>query len=133
MPKHTTMWLLAGGSALTSAALTYAVTRPSVAPITGRLRAGGAWVSRKVADVRGRQSGRVGLRCAPAAEEPPRNRAFEAHRETTLARLAEDERAFQNFLDQLRHANDRAEFDRFMADRRDRPQTTGGTPATRPA
>ena len=46
------------------------------------------------------------------------NRAFDEYREETLRRLEEEEREFKDFLDRLRFAKDRAEFDQFMAERR---------------
>ena len=46
------------------------------------------------------------------------NRAFAEYREETLRRLEEEERAFRDFLDRLRLAKDKAEFDQFMAERR---------------
>ena len=49
------------------------------------------------------------------------NRAFDEYREATLKRLEEEEREFHSFLDKLKQAKDKAEFDQFMADRRDRP------------
>lgn len=53
------------------------------------------------------------------------NRAFDEYREATLKRLEEEQREFRDFLDNLRHAKDRAEFDQFMTERRNRP--SGGT------
>jgi hypothetical protein len=50
------------------------------------------------------------------------NRAFDEYREETLRRLEQEQREFVEFLDRLRFAKDRAEFDQFMADRRSRPQ-----------
>jgi hypothetical protein len=64
------------------------------------------------------------------------NRAFDEYREATLKRLEEEQREFRTFLDNLRHAKDRAEFDQFMAQRRATPPgptgngETGGTPQT---
>ncbi|HVH81773.1 MAG TPA: DUF2852 domain-containing protein, partial [Stellaceae bacterium] len=46
------------------------------------------------------------------------NRAFDEYRTETLRRLEEEEREFREFLDRLRHAKDKAEFDQFMAERR---------------
>ncbi len=46
------------------------------------------------------------------------NRAFDEYREATLRRLEEEQREFRDFLDNLRHAKDRAEFDQFMASRK---------------
>ena len=45
------------------------------------------------------------------------NRAFDDYRDETLRRLEEEQREFKAFLDRLRHAKDKAEFDEFMADR----------------
>ena len=50
------------------------------------------------------------------------NRAFDEYRTETLRRLEEEQREFKEFLDRLRHAKDKAEFDEFMAERRNRPQ-----------
>jgi hypothetical protein len=50
------------------------------------------------------------------------NSAFDEYRTDTLRRLEEEEREFRDFLERLRAAKDKAEFDQFMADRRNRPQ-----------
>ena len=55
------------------------------------------------------------------------NRAFDEYRVETLRRLEEEQREFMAFLDRLRHAKDKAEFDQFMAERR-RPNNTGPQP-----
>ncbi|MBN8873533.1 MAG: DUF2852 domain-containing protein [Rhodospirillales bacterium] len=49
------------------------------------------------------------------------NRAFDEYRAETLRRLEEEQKEFGAFLDRLRVAKDKAEFDQFMADRRQRP------------
>ena len=49
------------------------------------------------------------------------NRAFDEYRADTLRRLEEEQREFKEFLQRLRFAKDRAEFDQFMAERRNRP------------
>ncbi|MBV1705088.1 MAG: DUF2852 domain-containing protein [Hyphomicrobiales bacterium] len=46
------------------------------------------------------------------------NRAFDAYRDETLRRLEDEEREFREFLDRLRFAKDKAEFDDFLANRR---------------
>ena len=46
------------------------------------------------------------------------NRAFDDYRADTLHRLEEEQREFKEFLERLRFAKDRAEFDQFMAERR---------------
>ncbi len=45
------------------------------------------------------------------------NAAFDAYRSETLKRLEDEREAFTSFLDQLRAAKDKAEFDQFMAAR----------------
>jgi hypothetical protein len=55
------------------------------------------------------------------------NVAFDEYRDATLRRLEEEQREFREFLDRLRHAKDKAEFDQFMADRgRPRPGPGNG-------
>ncbi|MDC7789969.1 DUF2852 domain-containing protein [Rhodoplanes sp. TEM] len=48
------------------------------------------------------------------------NRAFDEYRTETLRRLEEEQREFKDFLERLRMAKDKAEFDQFMAERRGR-------------
>ena len=45
------------------------------------------------------------------------NSAFDAYKEETLRRLQEEQDAFQAFLQRLREAKDKTEFDAFMDDR----------------
>lgn len=45
------------------------------------------------------------------------NSAFDAYREQTLQRLEDEHRDFVNFLQKLREAKDKAEFDDFMRSR----------------
>jgi Protein of unknown function (DUF2852) len=51
------------------------------------------------------------------------NRAFDDYKMETLRRLEDEQREFREFLQRLRMAKDKAEFDQFMAERRNRPQT----------
>ncbi len=46
------------------------------------------------------------------------NRAFDEYRAETLRRLEQEQSDFAAFLDRLRFAKDKAEFDAFMAERR---------------
>ena len=48
------------------------------------------------------------------------NSAFDEYREETLRRLEEEQRDFEQFLERLRVAKDKAEFDQFLAERRSR-------------
>ena len=50
------------------------------------------------------------------------NSAFDEYRAETLKRLEEEEREFREFLDRLRQAKDKAEFDEFMRQRGRGPQ-----------
>ena len=56
------------------------------------------------------------------------NRAFDDYRSETLKRLEDEQREFKDFLERLRFAKDRDEFDQFMAARRQRPFDQGGEP-----
>ena len=66
--------------------------------------------------------------CGGRRREATGNRAFDDYRDEALRRLEEEKRDFLDFLERLRHAKDRAEFDQFMAERR-RPAPTDGPPA----
>lgn len=57
---------------------------------------------------------------------PSGNRAFDEYRAETLRRLEDEQKEFVEYLDRLRQARDKAEFDQFMADRR-RPTRTDDT------
>jgi len=46
------------------------------------------------------------------------NRAFDEYRAETIRRLEEEQREFVEYLERLRQAKDKAEFDGFMAERR---------------
>ena len=50
------------------------------------------------------------------------NHAFDEYRAETLRRLEEEQSEFTSFLDRLRFAKDKAEFDQFMAERRQAPR-----------
>ncbi|MGI3184891.1 DUF2852 domain-containing protein [Nioella aestuarii] len=45
------------------------------------------------------------------------NTAFDTYKADTLRRLEDEQDAFESFLNRLREAKDKAEFDQFMADR----------------
>jgi len=62
------------------------------------------------------------------------NSAFDAYKEETLRRLEEEQENFEAFLERLREAKDKAEFDQFMDDRARRareanPESDAGEPA----
>ena len=64
-----------------------------------------------------------------AGMRPSGNRAFDEYRDEALRRLEEEANEFRSFLERLRMAKDRAEFDDFMAERRNRPATPPAPPA----
>ena len=55
---------------------------------------------------------------------PSGNRAFDEYRAETLRRLEDEQKEFVDYLDRLRQARDKQEFDQFMSDRRQRPART---------
>lgn len=57
------------------------------------------------------------------------NVAFDEYREETLRRLEEEQKEFMDFLDRLRQAKDKAEFDQFMNERR---RQQGASPEPQP-
>ena len=61
------------------------------------------------------RSGRHSARWA--AMKPSGNTAFDAYKEETLRRLKEEQDSFEAFLERLRAAKDKAEFDQFMDER----------------
>src|SRR5262249_53064612 len=65
---------------------------------------------------------------------PSGNRAFDEYREEALRRLEDEATEFRDFLQRLRMAKDRAEFDDFMRDRRNRQgdANRGSDPSTPP-
>ncbi len=98
---------------------------------SGRLRTWfetpGAWCNMR-SDGPGAQSGRFRRRSAPSG-----NKAFDDYREETLRRLEEEQREFQDYLERLRRARDKAEFDGFMAERRRSAGTSDLTGSAEPA
>ncbi|WP_172294095.1 DUF2852 domain-containing protein [Pseudoruegeria sp. HB172150] len=54
--------------------------------------------------------------------KPTGNQAFDSYKSETLRRLEEEQEAFEAFLQRLREAKDKAEFDQFMEDRAKRQQ-----------
>jgi hypothetical protein len=56
------------------------------------------------------------------------NHAFDEYRTETLRRLEDEQREFKDFLERLRFAKDKTEFDAFMAERRNRPAPEAAPP-----
>ena len=86
--------------------------------ITGRGRMGSGRLEDKMARMRGNMEGRgIWWDCHSSSG----NRAFDEYRTETIKRLEDEQREFRDFLVRLRQAKDKAEFDQFMAERRNRP------------
>jgi hypothetical protein len=77
-------------------------------------------MQRKMDWMRARMSGEPGPSWCGGSRSSG-NRAFDEYRMETLRRLEDEQREFRDFLDRLRAAKDKAEFDQFMAERRNRP------------
>ena len=102
--------------------------------LVGSGRMFGCWQSRRGGEWRARMKEQAAGWCGPSARRGMRssgNRAFDEYREETLRRLEEEEREFKEFLDRLRQAKDKAEFDQFMAEMRGRRPAENG-PAPQP-
>jgi hypothetical protein len=56
------------------------------------------------------------------------NHAFDEYRTETLRRLEDEQREFRDFLERLRFAKDKTEFDAFMTERRNRPEPQSPPP-----
>ena len=61
------------------------------------------------------------------------NRAFDEYRADALRKLEEEANEFRAFLERLRMARDRAEFDEYMKERRDHPSGSGPSEGPAPA
>ena len=90
----------------------------------------GCWSHRSLAEQDGADAVQDGADARPHGASrlrfgfgPPSsgNRAFDEYRMETLRRLEEEQTEFRDFLDRLRHAKDKEEFDAFMAQHRPRP------------
>jgi len=66
------------------------------------------------------------------AFRPSGNSAFDAYKADTLRRLEDEQKQFKSFLQRLRDAKDKAEFDQFMNEREShhRRDRADGDPAT---
>jgi hypothetical protein len=89
--------------------------------LIGSGRIGGRRWARRAAMMQGAAGGGCGWRGWGRAEPGSGNRAFDEYRQETLRRLEEEQGEFATFLERLRFAKDKAEFDQFMAERRQRP------------
>jgi hypothetical protein len=69
-----------------------------------------------------RMNDRMSRWCGSGGRQSSGNHAFDEYRSETLRRLEAEQKEFLEFLDRLRQAKDKAEFDQFMSERSPRPQ-----------
>jgi hypothetical protein len=118
MPRHVMMWWLAGGATVLGASLAYLATRPMIGPVVARAQNG--WS-------RLRTRGNSGHRVRDAegymrrSTRTASNSAFEVYRASELKRLEDEERDFHAYLERLRGARDKAEFEAYLRERRSAP------------
>lgn len=74
----------------------------------------------------GSSGGAGSTRTYAAGFRPSGNRAFDDYRDMTMKRLEEEFTEFKSFLDRLREAKDKSEFEQFMSDRRNRTASDQG-------
>jgi len=67
------------------------------------------------------------MRSMKSAARPSGNTAFDAYKTETLRRLEEEQTNFEDFLERLRDAKDKAEFDQFMDERAKSASDDNGT------
>ncbi len=82
---------------------------------SGRMR---AWKM----ESRGRWYGASAGGCGWGRQNGSGNAAFDEYRAETLRRLEEEQKEFRDYLERLRKAKDKAEFDQFMAERKGRTE-----------
>jgi len=101
----------------------------------GHQRSGERW-QRRMERMQQRMQEGAARWCGPrsragwAAGPSSGNWAFDEYRSETLRRLEEEQREFTEYLERLRRAKDKAEFDQFMAEMRRRSE--GGGPMPQP-
>ncbi len=89
--------------------------------LIGSGRIGRRWARRWGMDGAGPEGGRGWCSWSGDRASGSGNAAFDEYRGDTLRRLEEEQKDFAAFLERLRFAKDRAEFEQFMTDRRSRP------------
>ncbi len=78
----------------------------------------GRWHSERGAwSCGGKRKGSSRQRTAPSG-----NASFDEYREETLNRLEDEQKEFLDYLERLRQAKDKSEFDQFMSERGMRPE-----------
>ena len=80
------------------------------------------WSKRMFSGSCSRSRGHTHRHAYRAAMRPSGNSAFDAYKADTLRRLEDEQKTFEDFLQRLRDAKDKAEFDEFMEERAKRAE-----------
>lgn len=64
--------------------------------------------------------------CGPRRQRTSGNSAFDTYREEVLRRLEDEQTEFEDYLERLRQAKDKEEFETFMAERKDQATDLSG-------
>lgn len=123
MPRHVViMWLLAGGGTLIGATLTYFATRPRLAPAGIRLWSGWRHIRFAIPAVFSSRHGQSSLKrrgfVSNSSITSTGSSAFDEYRNSQIAKLETEEREFGDYLQTLRDARDRDEFEKFVKEAR---------------
>lgn len=87
------------------------------------------WSSDKMFGCTARRHDPASRHAAFRAAQPSGNAAFDSYKSEMLKRLQDEQTAFESFLQRLREAKDKAEFDAFMEDRARAAEATRSAPA----
>jgi len=87
------------------------------------------WSSDKMFGCTARHHHRQARYTAYRAAQPSGNAAFDSYKSEMLKRLEDEQTAFEGFLQRLREAKDKSEFDAFMEDRARTARAAGSAEA----
>ena len=120
--RRTEAWLDAKGKPAWIAAMVlgFVIFWPIGLLLVGYITYTNRWSSKKMfgcAAGRNRHDRSEATYHAYRAAQPSGNAAFDSYKADMLRRLEDEQTAFEAFLERLRDAKDKSEFDAFMADR----------------
>lgn len=116
-PPHVHFFALHLTAALAAAGAAFYVARNGVPAGVARM---GSGVKQRFNAWRDPDDGAAGMAFCQrgARSRSTGNAAFDAYRDEAVSHLEKEAAEFRNYVDGLRHAKDKAEFDRFMAERK---------------
>lgn len=130
-PPHVVSFILTAGLAFTAGAILMSRRR-----FAGTFANAGATLRNRFSTWRDEQGFSTRMlamfaKCANARSDrwnSTGNAAFEAYRSATLTELEQEAAAFRKYLDELRHAKDKSDFDAFLEERRRTPANETSSP-----